>query len=254
MNHGELRDYLESRYQLYHTEAFIDTDPLQIPHRFNRKEDIEISGFLTATIAWGQRATIIKSARKLMHLMDDAPHDFLTTGSHREWDRFQSFVHRTFQPADIHYFLDALRRIYVSEGGLESVFQTGYQGGGVFESICHFREVFLQWSPLIRSRKHVSDPARGSAAKRLNLFLMWMCRIDSLKIHFGLWKGISPSELIIPLDVHVGRVARDLGLLKRKQNDWRAASELTERLRIFDASDPTRFDFSLFGIGLFEKK
>jgi len=249
----EIKEFLDSSYERYHNASFIQTDPLQIPHKFKRKEDIEIAAFLTATIAWGQRKTIIRNADRLMKLLDDEPYSFITGSSQKEWTRFQSFVHRTFQPADLYYFLDSLRRIYLDEGGLENVFNLGFQKGGIFESIQHFREVFLQWSPQKRTLKHVSDPGKGSAAKRINLFLMWMCRPDEYNIHFGLWNEIPASALIIPLDVHVGRVARALGLLDRKANDWVSASSLTGNLSEFDPLDPVKYDFSLFGIGL-EKK
>lgn len=245
-----LHALLEESYSRYHLASFIETDPVQVPHLFSKKEDIEIAGFLTATIAWGQRKTIISNARKLMTLLENAPHDFLLHAEEADWKRFNRFVHRTFQPADLHYFLDALKRIYSTEGGLEKVFTRGYQKNQVKGALCEFRETFFQWNPLARTGKHVSNPAAGSAAKRLNLFLMWMVRADDLGIHFGLWKSISPSELLMPLDVHVGRVARQLELLTRKASDWKAANELTQRLKEFDPEDPTKYDFSLFGLGL----
>lgn len=251
-NLASMKELLDSRFELYHTKEFIESDPLQIPHRFKRKEDIEIASLLTATIAWGQRISIIRSADRLMNLLDNSPADFLLNASQSEWSRFHGFVHRTFQPADVHYFLDALRRIYQDEGGLEKVFTDGFHDNGIFGAIVNFRKVFLQWSPLHRTHKHVSNPEKGSASKRINLFLMWICRPDDLGIHFGLWKDIPASELIIPLDVHVGRVARDLGLIDRRMNDWRSALELTEALKTFDPSDPVKYDFSLFGIGLNE--
>jgi len=254
MTHLQLKDYLETRFELYHTRAFIESDPLQIPHRYSRKEDIEISGFLTSTLAWGRRKSIINSAERLMKLLDDSPADFIINSSQSEWIRFKSFVHRTFQPTDLNYFLDALRRIYLTEGGLEKIFMDGFKQNEIFGAIVNFRKVFLQWSPERRTLKHVSDPGKGSASKRLNLFLMWMVRPDNLNIHFGLWNQIPQSKLIIPLDVHVGRVARELGLLERKMNDWNAAIELTNMLRTFDPHDPVKYDFSLFGIGLYESE
>lgn len=252
MTEIQLKEYLDARFELYHTRSFIESDPLQIPHRFSRKEDIEIAGFLTSTLAWGRRASIIKSAERLMKLLDDSPADFIMHSSQSEWIRFKGFVHRTFQPTDLNYFLDALRRIYLTEGGLEKVFMDGFEQNEIFGAIVNFRKVFLQWKPERRTLKHVSDPEKGSASKRLNLFIMWMCRQDNLNIHFGLWNKIPPSKLLIPLDVHVGRVARDLGLMKRKMNDWKAALELTQMLRTFDPNDPVKYDFSLFGIGLYE--
>ncbi|MCK5820327.1 MAG: TIGR02757 family protein [Bacteroidales bacterium] len=252
MTELQLKDLLDSRFELYHTRSFIESDPLQIPHRYSKKEDIEISGFLTSTLAWGRRKSIINSAERLMKLLDDSPADFIMHSSQSEWSRFKNFVHRTFQPADLNYFLDALRRIYLTEGGLEKVFMDGFEQDEIFGAIVNFRRVFLQWKPEQRTYKHVSDPEKGSASKRLNLFLLWMCRQDNLDIHFGLWKKIPPSKLIIPLDVHVGRVARDLGLIERRMNDWKAAEELTSVLRMFDPNDPVKYDFSLFGIGMYE--
>lgn len=245
-----IRDLLETSYAAYHQRSFVDTDPVQIPHRYHLPADIEIAAFLTCTIAWGQRKTIIRNAGRLMDLLENEPHAFLTRSSRQEWSRFNQFVHRTFQPADLLYFLDALRQIYLAGQSLESLFVSGYRRGGIFEAIMHFRQDFLNWQPLPRTLRHVSDPSRGSAAKRLNLMLMWLCRQDDLGIHFGIWKDISPADLIIPLDVHVGRVARSWGLLSRRADDWRAALELTGRLREYDPHDPVRFDFSLFCTGL----
>ena len=246
----EIGQLLEIKFHEYNTKEFIQTDPIQIPWLFQKKEDIEIASYLTCTIAWGQRKTIISNASRLMKLLDNSPHDFLINSSSKEWEDMGKFVHRTFQTSDLLYFLDALKRIYTEHGGLEKVFTDGYNNGGIFESIIYFRKIFMQWNPLNRVNKHVSNPEKGSAAKRLNLFLMWMVRKDNVGVHFGLWPGISTKDLIIPLDVHVGRVSRNLGLLSRKANDWKAAMELTNMLRRFDPEDPVRFDFSLFGMGL----
>jgi len=247
---NEIRQLLEAKYHEHNTRDFISTDPVQVPHSFVIKEDIEIASFLTCTIAWGQRKTIISNAFRLMKLMENTPHEFITKASAKEWDRMGQFVHRTFQPVDLFYFLDALKRIYRDHGGLEKIFTDGYQKGGVFESLIYFRKTFMQWNPLSRVNKHVSNPEKGSASKRLNLFLMWMVRNDHIGVHFGLWPKISPVKLIIPLDVHVGRVSRSLGLLNRKANDWQAAAELTSILSQFDPDDPVKYDFSLFGMGL----
>lgn len=249
----DVKAFLDQQYLKFHDRDFILTDPIQIPHRYSLKEDIEIASLLTCTIAWGQRISIIRNAGRLMDLMDNSPNEFITGSSQKEWARFAGFVHRTFQPADLFYFLDAIRHIYADIGGLETVFSEGYRKGSVYEAIIHFRTVFLAWEPLQRTGKHVSNPEKGSAAKRLNLFLMWMCRPDDLGIHFGLWDFIPASELMIPLDIHVGRVARQLGILERKTNDWKAASELTGVLKEFDPNDPVKYDFSLFGTGLENK-
>ncbi len=247
---SRIRALLETKYEQFNTPSFIKTDPIQIPHSFTKKEDIEIAAFLVSTIAWGQRGTIIRNGFRLMELFEQAPHDFVCNSSQKEWDRLNSFVHRTFLPIDLHFFLDALRRLYKEHGGLESVFSAGFIQGSAFEAITHFRQVFMQWEPLARTEKHVANPAKGSAAKRINLFLMWMVRHDNRGVHFGLWPNIEQSNLMIPLDVHVARVARHLGLLKRRSNNWRAVEELTHALRQIDPHDPVRFDFSLFGLGL----
>jgi uncharacterized protein (TIGR02757 family) len=246
----DIHQLLEAKHREYNTKAFIHTDPIQVPHSFKRKEDIEISAFLSCTIAWGNRKMIIRNAFRLMELMNNSPYEYLQDSSGKEWEKLGNFVHRTFQPQDLMYFLDALRRIYRYHGGLEEVFTSGYTRGGIYESLIEFRKIFMQWEPPERTNKHVSNPAKGSAAKRLNLFLMWLVRQDSIGVHFGLWKKISKADLIIPLDIHVGRVSRELGLVERKANDWRTASELTSVLRQFDPEDPVKYDFSLFGMGL----
>lgn len=250
LDQEKIKLLLDLKYQKFNTTDFIKTDPVQIPHTFHRKEDIEISSFLTCTIAWGKRQMIIRNANRLMDLMERSPYDFLMNSSRDEWASLGSFVHRTFQAVDLMYFLDALSRIYRDCGGLENVFNEGYSKGGVYEALIHFRKVFMQWSPPDRTNKHVSNPGKGSAAKRLNLFLMWMVRRDEIGVHFGLWPEISMADLLIPLDVHVGRVSRSLGLLNRTANDWKSAEELTSVLREFDPDDPVKYDFSLFGMGL----
>lgn len=247
---NEIRQLLEIKYKEYNNKNFILTDPIQIPWLFHKKEDIEIASFLTCTIAWGQRKTIITNAGRLMGMLDNSPHEFLLNSSSKDWENMGKFVHRTFQTSDLLYFLDALKRIYIEYGGLEKIFVDGYKKGGIFEALVYFRDIFMQWNPLNRVNKHVSNPAKGSAAKRLNLFLMWMVRNDNIGVHFGLWPEISPGDLIIPLDVHVGRVSRNLGLLSRKANDWKAAEELSNMLKKFDPDDPVKYDFSLFGMGL----
>lgn len=251
-NKREIRDLLIAKHDQYNNPSFILNDPIQVPHSFSGREDIEISAFLTATIAWGNRASIIKNAENLMQRMDMAPYDFIRSADERDIQRLDGFVHRTFNTADLIYFVHALKSLYSAHGGLEKVFTDGSREGGVFGSLSHFRKVFVSSELPGRSGKHISDVENGSAAKRLNLFLMWMVRNDSRGVHFGLWKGISPSVLMIPLDTHVGRVARLLGLLSRKSNDWQAAEELTAELRKIDPEDPCRFDFSLFGLGLFD--
>jgi uncharacterized protein (TIGR02757 family) len=248
---SDVMDLLMAKHDQYNCPEFIVNDPISIPHSFNRKEDIEISAFLTATLAWGNRRSIINNANRLMDLMDRAPHDFVL-----DWDgdpdRLGGFVHRTFNTADLAGFLDGLQAAYREFGGLEALFSEGYREGGIYQALAHFREVFVSGFTDYHTLRHVSDVAKGSAAKRLNLFLMWMVRSDRHGVHFGLWKDILPADLMIPLDTHVARVARLLGLLKRKTNDWKAVEELTAILRTMDPEDPCKFDFSLFGLGLFD--
>jgi uncharacterized protein (TIGR02757 family) len=249
-----LKEYLDAKVAEYNNPDFIPGDPISIPHQFSKKEDIEISGFLAATISWGTRTSIVKNANQLIKLMEMAPSDFLSNASNQEYGRFQSFIHRTFQADDCLFFLQALKRIYRDYGGMEAVFGQGLrQADSVEAAISHFRSVMLQMPHLPRSVKHIADPAKGSSAKRINMFLRWMVRKDNHGVDFGIWKELHPADLMCPLDVHSGRNARKLGLLSRKQDDWKAVVELTENLRKFDPADPVKYDFALFGSGVFEK-
>ncbi len=249
----QVKDLLEEKALLYNQPSFISTDPIAIPHRFTRKEDREISGLLAAIIAWGNRKSIIKSGLRIMECLDHAPYDFVMHFGEGDLKNIRGFVHRTFNTQDFGCFLYALKYIYQEHGGLESVFYTGlHRGHSLKDGIAHFRNVFFLVPHPTRTRKHLSNPLAGSAAKRLNMYLRWMVRNDDKGVDFGIWKSISPAELYCPLDIHSGRVARRLGLLGRKQNDWKAVEELTARLRLFDPSDPVRFDYALFGLGVFE--
>jgi len=245
----ELQGFLEEKHDKYNRPSFIPQDPISIPHSFSRKEDIEIAAFLTATIAWGQRKTIITNAERLMGLMDRAPHDFVLSAGERELVRLSAFIHRTFNGIDCQFFMRALRHIYTQHGGLEAVF---IKENGVKDAIAGFRQKFFETGHETRSQKHISDPAKGSSAKRLNMFLRWMCRKDKRGVDFGIW-DIPMSDLHLPLDVHTGNVARKLSLLNRKQNDWKAVEEVTRNLRKFDSEDPIKYDFALYGLGVFEK-
>jgi uncharacterized protein (TIGR02757 family) len=247
-----LKSFLDEKAGLYNQKWFIQNDPISIPHRFSLKEDIEISAFLTATISWGQRPMILKKAALLMQLMDNSPHAFLTQSSTKEFSRFASFVYRTFNGYDCLYFVSALREIYLHHKGLQQVFMDGFGSGSTKDSLTGFRNVFMSFEPLSRTGKHVADVNRNSSAKRLNMFLRWMVRGND-EVDFGLWKGIKPANLMIPLDVHVGRVARKLGLLHSKQDDWNAVEELTAALRLFRPDDPVYYDYALFGLGVYEK-
>lgn len=254
MNTGEIKNFLDEKTLQYNHPRFIETDPIQIPRSFSRKENIEISGFLAATIAWGNRAAIIKNARKLMVQLDNNPYDFLISASDNELRHASEFVHRTFNSGDTLFFLQSLKNIYQNCGGLETIFTEGFNlENSVKSALEHFRPIFLGASYPDRIKKHVSDVARNSAAKRLNMFLRWMVRKDENGVDFGIWNSIPASALMLPLDVHTGNTARKLGLLTRTQNDWKAVEEITAVLRSFDPDDPVKYDFALFGLGVFEK-
>lgn len=253
MKFEELKSFLDEKVILYHQPDFIKTDPIQIPHRFKSKEDIEISAFLTSVMAWGNRKMIIGKAGELMNRMDNSPFDFVMNYSENQFDLIGDFKHRTINATDLDFILRSLRYIYENHGGLETVFKFSKNDKDSFEAIEVFRKLFFETSHLNRSEKHLSSPAKGSAAKRLNMFLRWMVRPDKNGVDFGIWKKISPSQLVCPLDLHSGNVARKLGLLKRKQNDWKAATELNSNLKRMDPNDPVKYDFALFGLGVFEK-
>jgi len=251
---SELKDFLDFKVKSYNNQSFIETDPVSIPHFFQNKEDIEISGFLTASISWGQRASIIKKSKYLLELLDNSPYDFIMNSNDKDLDKINKFVYRTFNATDCITFLKALKNIYVSHKGIEKVFLKGYtKNENIYDAITYFRSVFFEIPHLKRTEKHISNPACGSAAKRINMFLRWMIRKDNFGVDFGIWKNINKKHLICPLDIHVGNVARKLGLLKRKQNDRKAAEELTEILKSFDPEDPVKYDYALFGLGVFEK-
>jgi uncharacterized protein (TIGR02757 family) len=251
---SDIKLLLDDRVKRYNNLDFIETDPIQIPHQFSRKEDIEIAGFLTATIAWGQRKSIIRNADRLMDLLDYSPFEFIMGSNDVDKMLFESFAHRTFNGTDCLFFLHSLKNIYLNHNGIEEVFTKGFQAEGtIFGALKHFRDVFLEISHEPRVTKHVSDVTANSSAKRLNMYLRWMVRRDENEVDFGLWKNISMSALMLPLDVHTGDVGRALGILNRKQNDWKAVEEISAILRDFDPFDPVKYDFALFGIGAFEK-
>lgn len=255
---NELKDFLNEKYDLYNNLKFIETDPITIPHLFSKKEDIEIAGFLTATIAWGQRVTIINNAKKMMKHMGSSPHDFIMTAKEKDLKRFNDFVHRTFNGVDAVFFMKSLQHMYKKHGGLQAAFipTSGTKKEmDLLQSIMNFREVFFSLPFPSRTGKHVSNPAENSSAKRLCMYLRWMVRKDKRGVDFGIWNSarLSSKHLMCPLDVHSGNVARKLGLLNRAQNDWKAVEELTARLRMFDVQDPVKYDFALFGLGVFEK-
>lgn len=246
---AHLEDLLNGAYERYARPEFITNDPIQVPKSFSRREDAEVIGFLTATIAWGQRKTIIDNAWKLVRLMDEAPHDFVMNADAKEIKRLDGFVHRTFNGIDLGHFVRGLRHLYAAHGGMESAFM--HEGPwNASEGITRFKQRFFEPAHQERTRKHVADPAKGSNAKRINMFLRWMVRPNDRGVDLGLWKRIPASALQVPLDVHTGRVARELGLLKRKQDDWKSVIELTKTLRAFDPLDPVKYDIALFAIGV----
>ncbi|KJD36380.1 hypothetical protein PW52_06430 [Tamlana sedimentorum] len=248
----DLKDFLDEKVETYNNPKFIESDPIQIPHTFSKKEDIEIAGFLTATIAWGNRKSIINNAKKLMALLDNAPHDFVINHNEADLKKLEPFVHRTFNGIDCITFISALQNIYLNHNGLEHLFYKLNQNN-LQIAISKFKTVFFEVEHLQRTQKHISDPLKKSAAKRINMYLRWMIRKDNAGVDFGIWDSLSPSELSCPLDVHSGNVARKLGLLSRKQNDAKALNELDVNLRILDKNDPVKYDFALFGLGVFEK-
>ena len=251
MDHATLQSFLDEKVEQYLQPTFIASDPIQIPHLFNTKEDIEISAFLTATISWGNRKSILKNAHMLMALMDHAPYDFITNAQASDYNALSTFKHRTFNGTDAVFFCQALKNIYKNHQGLEMAFLT-QPHQSLQDNISAFKSLFFSIPHPMRTTKHLSDPQKGSAAKRLNMFLRWMVRDSKERVDFGLWKNIQASALSCPLDVHSGRVARKLGLLKRKQNDAKAVIALDQSLRKLDPKDPVKYDFALFGLGVFE--
>jgi uncharacterized protein (TIGR02757 family) len=249
----ELKEFLDEKVIQYNNPKFIESDPIQIPHLFTKKEDIEIAAFLTATISWGNRTMIIKNSYKMMELLNNSPYDFILNHDEKDLKSFDSFVHRTFNSIDFRQFIKSLQHIYKNHGGLENALTIKDNSKTYQTAIHQFKKVFFEIEHQQRTQKHVSDPLRNSAAKRINMFLRWMVRNDKAGVDFGIWDTHNASNLSCPLDVHSGNVARKLNLLLRKQNDWKALSELDKNLRKLDKNDPVKYDFALFGLGVFEK-
>ncbi|WP_299362374.1 TIGR02757 family protein [Winogradskyella sp.] len=248
----ELKTFLDEKVSLYNHPKFIESDPIQVLHQFSKKEDIEIAGFLTATIAWGNRKSIINNAKRMMEFLDHSPYEFVMQHQESDLEALKGFVHRTFNGEDFIQFIKSLQHIYKTHGGLEAIFTKQAKKTSLQKSIHEFKNAFFEIPHLERTKKHVSDPLKNSAAKRINMYLRWMVRQDNIGVDFGIWKTLSPSQLSCPLDVHSGNVARKLGLLKRKQNDGKALVELDNNLRLLDSNDPVKYDFALFGLGVFE--
>ena len=245
-----IKDWLDQKADAYNHVSFIAEDPVSVPHRFTQLQDIEIAAFFAAIMAWGQRQTIINKANELMKMMDNDPFEFITTHTERDRKVFLQFRHRTLQPDDVIYLVDVLQRYYKTHSSLEDAFSEHLHDNDpdTYNALAGFHQfVFDQPNVMERTRKHIATPVRKSSCKRLNMFLRWMVRSDDHGVDFGLWKKIRPSQLVIPLDLHVGKTARQLGLLTRKINDWQGAKELTDNLKKFDPADPVRYDFALFG-------
>ena len=252
----ELKSFLDAKVLQYNRPEFIDVDPIVIPHNYTKKEDIEITGFWAAMLSWGQRKTIINKCRTLFELMDNAPHQFITQHKESDLKPFLAFKHRTFNDIDTLYFIDALSRIYKELGSLEEAFLLGIdeRKNAIESALIGFHDYFFASEDAPhRTRKHIATPKRKSACKRLNMFLRWMVRKDAAGVDFGIWKKLSPAELICPCDLHVDRVARNLGLISRRQTDWKMALALTASLRELDPQDPVKYDFALFGLGIEER-
>ena len=250
MNFKELKQFLDFKADFYENPDFIESDPIQIPHRFDKKQDIEIAAFFSALLAWGNRKMIIRNASRLMELMDNSPYDFITNHKESDLARFEGFVHRTFNEIDLLYYIHSLKSIYSEFGGLEKQFNNSED---LNIQIHNFKKLFMSFDAPLRSGKHLGDPKKGSAAKRIHMFLRWMVRSGDKGVDFGIWKEVNPSQLYCPLDIHSGNVARKLKLLDRKQNDQKALQELSLALKKLDPKDPVKYDFALFGLGVFEK-
>lgn len=247
-----IKEFLEEKVQQYNNTDFIESDPISVPHRFSLKEDIEISGFLAASIAWGNREVIIRNAVRIVEMMGNSPYDFLMEHEEKHLEKLGNFVHRTFNSDDLIFFIRSLRNIYENYGGMESVFSEFATEDSLQNAIFEFRKIFFSIRHLPRTQKHIGNPAQGSACKKINMFLRWMVRKDNAGVDFGLWRSVLPAQLSCPLDLHSGNVARKLGLLTRKQNDAKALAELDANLRKMDSKDPVKYDFALFGLGVFE--
>lgn len=251
-NIPDLKDFLDEKSYQYESLEFIKDDPILVPHSFTKKEDIEISGFITSIISWGNRKSIINSAKKIIDFMDNSPFDFILNHTNKDLYKEKESIHRTFNSTDLNYFIVSLKRIYKDYNGLEDILSNNSNGNDLQMRISTFKEIFFSIDHPIRTRKHLPSPIDGSSAKRFNMFLRWMVRSNEKGVDFGLWNKIDKSELSLPLDVHTGRIARLLGLLKRNTNDSKAVEEINLKLREMDPKDPVKYDFALFGLGVYE--
>lgn len=250
-----IKKLLDNKVRLYNQPSFIKGDPISVPHRFDKKQDIEIAGLFAAVLAWGNRTTIINSCNKLMQLMDNAPYDFVMNHKDTELKPFLGFVHRTFNATDLLYFIYFLQYHYSQHSSLEDAFVPGkrYTNDTVEAALIHFHNYFFSIEYPERTRKHISTPARKSACKRINMYLRWMVRKDKQGVDFGIWKKITPGQLVCPLDTHVARVANRLGLIDNNKSNWQNAMQLTMHLREMNPNDPAIYDYALFGLGAEER-
>ena len=250
---NDIKELLDRKYIEFNKEEFIKTDPIQIPRMFSDRENIEIAGFLAATIAWGNRKMIINNSVKLINLMDNSPIDFVLNHTNKDLNKLVDFKHRTFNGEDCMFFIKSLKNIYTKHGGLKKIFENSFNTHkNIRNTLIDFRNIFFEIDFPKRTTKHIANVENKSAAKRINMYLRWMIRNDNNGVDFGIW-DIPSSALMMPLDVHSGNVSRKLGLLTRKQNDWQAVEELTNNLKKFDKNDPVKYDFALFGMGVFDK-
>ncbi|ASZ10091.1 TIGR02757 family protein [Chitinophaga pendula] len=255
MKFQQLKAFLDAKAAYYDDPAFVDNDPICIPHRFSLLQDIEIAGLFAAILAWGNRTTIIKKCTELLQLMDNSPYEYIRHHQPRERMKLMHFSHRTFNGIDLLYFVEFLQHYYTNVTSLEFAFSGHITKADqtVEKALLGFHKIFFAMEHPERTRKHISTPAKNSACKRLNMYLRWMVREDENGVDFGLWKHILPSQLICPVDVHVSRVATRLGLINEAKADWRTALALTAQLRTMDPADPAKYDFALFGLGVIEK-
>lgn len=253
-NPEKVRVVLEEFYERYNQPGFVSNDPVSVPHRFSSRQDIEIAGFFAAILGWGQRVTIINKCNDLLNRMDNAPHEFVLKKNERDLRKLETFIHRTFNGTDLLYFVEFLGNFYADHDSLEDAFLDDGKddsGSPAYRSLASFNRRFFSLPHIpVRTRKHVASPARNASCKRLNMYLRWMVRLDRRGVDFGIWTKLRPADLMCPLDVHVERSSRMLGLLTRKQRDWKAVEELTSGLRLLDPDDPVKYDFALFGMGL----
>ena len=251
MSREEMRELLERLHDRYNNESFIEADPISVPHSFTRPVDREIAGFLAATIAWGNRRAIVQSAHRMMRYMDNAPEDFVRNATETDMEYLRTYVHRTFNGVDFQDFVRGLRHIITEWGSVGNYFETRYEEHGDLRPVfSDFRRDFFAAEHDAHCEKHLSSIDKGAACKRLCMYLRWFVRHDDRGVDFGMWRRIPMSALYMPLDIHTGRMGRNLGLLNRKQSDWKAVEELTASLRELNADDPVRYDYSLFGLGI----